>query len=321
MNLKTFSDSELLQATKRLAFEEKRIGIEVLHHLREIDSRRLFASLGFSSLFEYCTQELGYSEGGAYRRISAMKLLRDVPEYESKLREGAVSVATLSKVQSFLVQEKRQLGKAYSKEEKLELLGLVEGKSANGTDRVLATISPEQAKAEKERVLNNEETEIRFTMNQELKKKLERLKNLLGHKSNTQSYAGLIEELADQVLKKLDPLEKMPSVKSPSPPVETRLKNTRYIAVETNRAVWRRDVGRCTYVDSKTNRRCESRHALQIEHIQPFAKGGDSTLGNLKLLCPAHNQYAAIQAFGLPKMQGFWVKRSSEPNVFCMRNE
>ena len=308
MNLKSVSDSELLQSTKRLASEEKRIGIEVLHHLREIDSRKLFASLSFSSLFEYCTQELGYSEGGAYRRISAMKLLQDVPEYESKLREGTVSVATLSKVQSFLVQEKRQLGKVYSKDQKLELLKQVEGKSANGTDRVLATLSPEQARAEKERVLNEEESEIRFTMNRELKEKLERLRNLLGHKSNTQSYAGLIEELADQVLKKLDPLEKVASVKNPSPPVETRLKNTRYITAQTKRAVWRRDAAACTYVNSKTNRRCESRHALQIEHIEPFALGGLSTFGNLKLLCPAHNQYSAIQAFGLSKMRGFWVK-------------
>src|ERR1700733_9315436 len=98
-NLKSISDSELLATTKRLATEERRIGIEVLHHLREIDARKLFASLGFSSLFVYCTAELGYSEGGAYRRIAAMRLLREVPEYESKLEDGSMSVATLSQVQ------------------------------------------------------------------------------------------------------------------------------------------------------------------------------------------------------------------------------
>jgi HNH endonuclease len=327
MNLKSVSDSELLATTKRLATEERRIGIEVLHHLREIDARKLFASLGFSSLFSYCTTELGYSEGGAYRRISAMRLLRDVPEYESKLQSGVVSVATLSQVQSFLVQEKRQLGKTYSSEQKLELLAKVEGKSSQETERTLAAISPQSAREEKSRAINEEETEIRFTADRELMRKLERLKKLLGHKPESLSYAGLIGELTDIAIKKLDPLEK--SIKSARdnksenldqsgqanqleealPPVEVVLgKPTRYIPVDVERAVWHRDGGRCTFIHSKTGRRCDSQYALELEHIQPFSMGGLSTLENLKLLCPAHNQYAAIQAYGLSKMQSFWVK-------------
>jgi hypothetical protein len=151
LDLKAISDSELLSAIKRLASEERRIGIEVIHHLREIDARKLFASLGCSSLFVYCTTVLGYSEGGAYRRIAAMRLLRDVPGYEGKLESGSVSVATLSQVQSFLVQEKRQLGKTYSQGEKLDLLSKIEGKSAQQAERVLATISPQLSKEEKAR--------------------------------------------------------------------------------------------------------------------------------------------------------------------------
>jgi len=327
-NLKSISDSELLATTKRLATEERRIGIEVLHHLREIDARKLYASLGFSSLFVYCTTELGYSEGGAYRRISAMRLLRDVPEYESKLQDGVVSVATLSQVQSFLVQEKRQLGKTYSPEQKLELLAKVEGKSSQETERTLAAISPQSAREEKARAINEEETEIRFTADRELMRKLERLKKLLGHKPESQSYAGLIDELTDIAIKKLDPLEKLSKKKTEKesenleqsdktnpfgqslPPVEvaSERQSTRYVPVDVERAVWRRDGGRCTFIHSKTGRRCDSQYALELEHIQPFSMGGLSTLENLKLLCPAHNQYAAIQAYGLSKMQSFWVK-------------
>jgi hypothetical protein len=199
-----------------LACEEKRIGIEVLHHLREIDARKLFASLGFSSLFLYCTQELKYSEGGAYRRIAATRLLRDVPEYEEKLQSGAVSVATLSQVQSFLVQEKRQQNKTYSKEEKLELLEKVEGMSSQQTERVLATISPQAVRPEKARALNEEETEIRFTASRELMQKIEKLKGLMSHHGRTQTYAGLFEELVNMGLKKLDPNQRL-SRKKESP--------------------------------------------------------------------------------------------------------
>jgi hypothetical protein len=351
--LKSISDSDLLSTTKRLASEERRIGIEVLHHLKEIDARKLFASLGFSSLFAYCITELGYSEGGAHRRISAMRLLRDVPEYEAKLERGEVTVATLSQVQSFLNQEKKQFGKDYSLEEKTELLAKVEGKSFHQTERVLATVSPQSAREEKARPINEEETEIRFTASRELMTKMEKLRNLLGHKPETQTYAGLIEELVNLGIKKLDPLEKAEknrqkekvkaerkntakeislvkaAAEEPSlPPVEVAVpsndkmtndqKNgenfrnvkvmSRYISAATKRSVWHRDGGRCTFVDSKTGRRCGSQHSLEYEHIQPFALGGRSNLENLKLLCPAHNRYAAIQVFGLQKMQRFWEK-------------
>jgi hypothetical protein len=307
----------IYQDTKRLEQEEKRIGIEVIHHLREVDARKLFASLKYSSLFLYCTEELSYSEGGAQRRISTMRLLRDVPEYESKLKEGAVSVSTLSRVQSFLVQEKRRRKKTYSRDEKLELLGKIEGTSSKQTERVLAIVSPQSARIEKTRVLNEEETEIRFTVNREVMRKLERLKNLLGHKSKAQSYAGLVEELADLALKRLDPLGESSLKKSdlaknaensPSlPPMEmgkaSSEKHTRYVPAQMKHLVWKRDQGRCTFVEPKTGRRCESRHALQLEHVRPFAMGGASSIENLTLHCVAHNQLAAIQAYGLEKMQ------------------
>jgi hypothetical protein len=91
MNLKTLSSTELLSRTKSLVSEERRISTDVLHHLREIERRRIFAEAGFSSLFAYCVSELKYSEGSAYRRISAMRLLKECPEIEESIRDGSLS--------------------------------------------------------------------------------------------------------------------------------------------------------------------------------------------------------------------------------------
>jgi 5-methylcytosine-specific restriction endonuclease McrA len=88
--------------------------------------------------------------------------------------------------------------------------------------------------------------------------------------------------------------------------LEKVVSETRSIPVKVKRAVWTRDQGRCTHVDPK-GKRCESKYALQYEHIIPFAKGGKTSVENLKLLCPAHNQLAAIQAYGITKMQEFWT--------------
>ena len=89
MNLKSLSGSELLSRTKSLVAEERRVSADVLHYLREIERSRIFAEAGFSSLFTYCVEELRYSEGAAYRRIYAMRLLKECPEIEESIREGA----------------------------------------------------------------------------------------------------------------------------------------------------------------------------------------------------------------------------------------
>jgi hypothetical protein len=294
MNLKSVSEPKLREDIKTLVTEERRIGIAVLHHLKEIDDRKLFAKWSYSSLYDYCQTELKYSGGSAHRRIASMKLLREVPSFESKLKDGTVNATTLSQVHGFFVQEKRQLGKTYSIEKKAELLKQIEDKSEKQTERLLATLSPQLAKPEMQRAINSEETEIRFTADKALMEKLTRLKDLMGHQTKT--YAELFEKLADIALKKHDPMEKK---SSPVPEMESL---TRHIPAKVKTAVWQRDGGKCIHPG------CNSSFGLQYEHVIPFAKGGKSSLENLKLLCPAHNQLTAIQAYGLVKMQGHWVK-------------
>ena len=60
-----------------LARHEQALQLSVLDHLREIDARRLYLRLGFSSLFDYTVRELRYTEAAAWRRIKAMRLCRE----------------------------------------------------------------------------------------------------------------------------------------------------------------------------------------------------------------------------------------------------
>jgi membrane protein involved in colicin uptake len=62
--------------------------------------------------------------------------------------------------------------------------------------------------------------------------------------------------------------------------------------------VWERDGGRCTFV-SESGKRCGSNRFLELDHVQPVACGGLSTVENLRVVCRAHNQYAAEQVFGV----------------------
>ncbi|WP_374110769.1 HNH endonuclease [Anaeromyxobacter sp. SG64] len=70
------------------------------------------------------------------------------------------------------------------------------------------------------------------------------------------------------------------------------------------RAVWTRDGGRCAWV-GPDGCRCNSRWKLELDHIQPAALGGPSTIENLRLACRAHNLLHAESTFGREHMDRF----------------
>ena len=75
----------------------------------------------------------------------------------------------------------------------------------------------------------------------------------------------------------------------------------RAIPAAVKREVWRRDRGRCRYVDRASGRRCGSQHLLQIDHVVPYARGGAAEPNNLRLPCAAHHRYRHAGAgFGRP---------------------
>jgi hypothetical protein len=274
--LKSLSDEGLWVRTREIAGKERAATVELLGHLREVDSRKLWAARGFGSLFEYVRRELGYSEGAAYRRIQGMRVMRDLPELAEKIASGAASLSSLAAFQGFV--KDRSLS--------------VKGKSRRETEQLLGDLSPEIPPVDRERVISSDQTHITFTADKDLIEKLEQLKNLLAHQNVDPSYGELFHLIADLALKKL----------VPTPPAEKRSvtseregkpgllakPRSRFVPVNVKRAVCQRDAGKCVYPG------CGSRFMLEYDHIQPFAKGGTNTVENLRLLCRAHNQWRAL---------------------------
>lgn len=113
MNFKNISDTELLENLKQCAATEREATVQVLWLLREVESRMLHASRGYPSLFAYCLSELKYSESAAMRRISSMRLLRDLPEaarmqVEKKITNGELNLSHLAQVQQHCRQKALQ---------------------------------------------------------------------------------------------------------------------------------------------------------------------------------------------------------------------
>ena len=141
--IKQLSNKELLSHTKLLVQKERNIHIQVLRHLAEIDSRKLFFKQGFFSLFDYAVRELGYSEGAAYRRIKAMKLCRELPETANRLQSGKLSLSAASQLQVFFEKQNKKI-----KEEEKKALFLKSPK-----ERVSVNEVKEQQKSGEEQIL------------------------------------------------------------------------------------------------------------------------------------------------------------------------
>jgi hypothetical protein len=71
----------------------------------------------------------------------------------------------------------------------------------------------------------------------------------------------------------------------------------RYVPAQVRWAVRQRDGEQCTYV-SPDGRRCEATSHLEYDHIVPVARGGPSTVENLRMRCRGHNQFEAECTFG-----------------------
>ncbi|MBX3035155.1 MAG: HNH endonuclease [Bdellovibrionaceae bacterium] len=456
MNFHNIPDQTLLSETKIAVQKEKECTLRVLHHLREIEARRLHLKIGFPSLFEYATKDLGYSPSAAYRRIQAMRLLKSLPQAEEKIRQGELNLTVAAKLQDHFRQEDRRrkewrqrrglnvgtadlassratavsfettssfsasassetgsLRPASAEPANLkfaggdrasfnsldgELAGLsfpgLAGEQPRQNAEDMAPLSPavkerllmsllqlssreaekklaewqsavSSQTQEKTRFLGAQQVELKLVLSEELHQDFLRLKEVLSHVRPSMTHQELLARLVKLGLKKWDPLKqesrgsvatkkttvsvakKRASLSSsrmqktdplpfemqktnewplivqkrqnslPAPEVKeefvsgmksimvglpslgrskaVQMSNLRqrFPSTSLKRLVWRRDQGACTYKDSRTGRVCGSRHQVQVDHVRPFAYGGLTVAGNLRLLCARHNQLLA----------------------------
>ena len=102
------SDRRLVQQLKELTAVEHQLEVVVIDHLRELERRRLYLSWGFSSLFDYATSELGYSEAAAWRRIKAMRLCGEVEGARERMRDGSLTLNSAALLQNAFDRQERK---------------------------------------------------------------------------------------------------------------------------------------------------------------------------------------------------------------------
>jgi hypothetical protein len=315
MELRDHSDESLLASVTKLTGSHRQLTAELVAHLAEIEARDLQLVAGFSSMFEFCTKALRFSEGEAFRRILAARLCRRFPGVYGLLASGDVNLSTLELLRPWLTEENNE-----------ELLAAVSGRRKHEVQALLAERFPQPDRPSSIRRVTLEPLSVasfrvEFTASAALREKLEHCRDLMSHANPSRELAVVIERAVDLLLKDLErkrlgkteggarmsrdrqgTTSDIVGARGPE-----RRGVTRGVAIRggqpprvpnaVRREVYERDGIQCTYV-AENGRRCETRAFLELDHEMPKALDGSSSAENLRVRCRAHNQLWAREAFG-----------------------
>jgi hypothetical protein len=325
-DLGELSDCELLAQIYDAVRGERIATARVIILLIELDTRRLYLSEGYSSLFTYCTQALHDSEHAAYNRIETAREARRFSTILGLLESGDVTLTAVRMLAPHLteVNHRDVLERARHKSKReIELLiatlhprpdapsivrklptpaaatlpsAALQTQATPDISTSVSTISPPrpQLRPTEIKPLAPERYKIQFTVNRETYEQLRRVQDLLRHTVPNGDPAiifgrGLRLLIAD--------LERARMGKVEHPRCARTAKNkSRHIPASVKRAVWQRDDGRCAF--KGPHGRCVETGFLVYHHVVPFADGGETSPSNLELRCRAHNQYEADLWFG-----------------------
>lgn len=132
------SDAVLVADLKRLVGDERASLVGVLRRLAEMDRRRLWEGMAFTSLFDYCVRELKYAEGAAARRIYSARAGVKFPMVLRMLERGEISLGTV-----YL------LSPHFTPQNYRELLSKAAGKSKRDVEALVASLAPKPAPVER----------------------------------------------------------------------------------------------------------------------------------------------------------------------------
>ena len=362
--LEALSDKKLLSDLEKINYQERRLKALVLLYLSELDKRKLYLPIGYSSLFEFCTGHLGYTRATPARRIRSARAVARYPEAPAMLLSGEINITTLSMISDILDQDNHEeiLSKIKNKSTRqVELLvsrhrpgrisrdmirpicimrRAVESPAACSTGSSAETKifnqepakGGERCKSNKisssagtrlstgsppEKIILEQRLKLGFTVSPEFMKKFNKIKSLLSSKyPEGLDFETVFELLMNNYLEKHDPENRRArraklasnSDKTRKGGCKTKIKEpgrtSRYISPAVRDRVYTRDKGRCAFVGANGTR-CNSTWDLEIDHVVPFALGGDNSPGNLRLHCRKHNIYQAERAYGKEHMKNY----------------
>jgi hypothetical protein len=305
-----FTSNDVYKEILRLVRREHQTGAKIIALLAEVAEQEIFVQLGYPSLFRFCVDRLGLSEGCAWMRVQVSRACCRFPSILDALADQRLSLSSAAKLAPHLTTENCD-----------QLVADCSGKTKREVERYLVKFAPKPVVTPGVRRGSGRRRgsiepcqpglqNVRFAADDDFAGKLERAGEVSGIGTHADDIAEVLERSLDAYLDKHDPVrrqarrDKQAEAKKEQPPKKTE---TPTVAKRTpSRAVADQVIigagCRCEYT-GVDGTRCSQRSFLEIDHRTPFAMGGPTKPNNLRVLCEAHNQFAARQLFGTDFMK------------------
>jgi len=92
---RTLTDRQVVTAFSTISLLQHASAARLVAIMAEFDERQLFRPLGFTSLFAYCTNRMGFSQDETFHRIRAARAVRRFPIILDYLEKGALNLTSV----------------------------------------------------------------------------------------------------------------------------------------------------------------------------------------------------------------------------------
>jgi hypothetical protein len=307
-------DRDLLQGLGALVAQDRATTAELLAHIAEVDARQLYLPAAYPSMYLYCVHELRLSEDSALKRIQAARAAREFPVVFEAVASGrlhlsgvvllaphlsAANVDGLVAAATHLPKAgiARLLAERFPLSETLPLMETIpvtppDTRPAPGQVMVhmLEPVAPDtqhapghvEAPTPRSTVapVASGRYLLRLTIGQDMHDRLRHAQDLLGHRLPAADVAQVLDRGLRLLVAALEKTKYAATDRPTTKPRPTR--SRRHVPAAVKRAVWERDGGRCTFT-SATGQRCPACSRLELDHVEPVARGGRATEENLRL--------------------------------------
>ncbi len=301
------SVTEIHGEAVRLAKLFSQTNVALIEILQKVIQKNVFVELGYSSLFNYCTDALKLSHDTAYSlwKIAAKGL--EVPELKERIARGTISISNARKIVPHITRENSEvwLEKAQTlSQRELEKEIVKENPAA----KVRETIKPVAEGLSSIQILLNEKAEKLWRHAKELQ-----MQEAQSAVSNLELQIALLEnfiESKDPVRKAQRAAARAQKRQRKSPDVlGVRPKGASLagrqlrepIPAAVRHAVNLRDQRQCAALLPNVQR-CTNRSFLEVHHCEPVSRGGTNTADNLQTLCSVHHKQQHLKVGVRPNL-------------------
>jgi hypothetical protein len=299
---------KLYKRTKETVAREREINLEVVLLIGCLEVKNAAVNLGIGKREDLACC-LGLTPNMYWKRAQAGRVLLRHPEFIDLIMEGKTHVSHIAILAPKLTEANKSV-----------FLDEIEGKSERELREFAASVNPDGSRKEVEPTID-----VKLSLSKSQLELLERSREVLSSNGHVPSDEEIFAKALTGLLERRDPMQKAERAevrarkKEGLSPIrkENELSSLRNTACGTSvkkgripipahvrHRVYLRDGGRCAYTE-KDGKRCNSRVALQIDHLIPVAKGGGNDLENLRLLCRQHNLIEGERLLGQGIMEQY----------------